>query len=189
MSGLDLLAILRAEGLARTAPVIVVSVVPDARQIAGFAVHDVLRKPLDRDALLAALDRAGVRPERAGGILVVDDDPGALKLMDTTLAQLGYSAITRSSGAAGLAAAEQLGPSAVVLDLVMPEMDGIAFLDRFRRMPGHLQTPVLIWTMKELSEAELAQLKESAQAVVSKNGNAPSSVVAQLRALLPEGGK
>ena len=188
MSGLDLLAVLRAEGYARTAPVVVVSVVPDARQIAGFAVTDVLRKPLDRDALLRVLDRAGVRPDKPGGILVVDDDPGALKLMDATLAQLGYSAITRSTGQAALSAAEQLGPRAVVLDLMMPEMDGIEFLDRFRRLPAHARTPVLIWTMKDLSESEHVKLQESAQAIVSKNGNSPSTIVAQLRALLSEPG-
>jgi signal transduction histidine kinase/DNA-binding LytR/AlgR family response regulator len=188
MSGLDLLAVLRAEGYARTAPVVVVSVVPDARQIAGFAVTDVLRKPLDRDSLLRVLDRAGVRPDKPGGILVVDDDPGALKLMDATLAQLGYSAITRSTGAAALSAAVQLGPRAVVLDLMMPEMDGIEFLDRFRRLPAHARTPVLIWTIKDLSESEHVKLQQSAQAIVSKTESSPSTIVAQLRTLLAEPG-
>jgi PAS domain S-box-containing protein len=188
MDGLDVLTLLRAEGHVRTAPVIVVSVVPDAKLIAGFTVHDVLRKPLERGELQRALERAGVRPDRAGGILVVDDDASALKLMDVTLAQLGYSAITRSSGKAALDAAEQLGPSAVVLDLMMPEMDGVEFLDRFRSLPAHARTPVLIWTMKDLSVMEHAQLRESAQAIVSKNGHSPSTVVAQLRALLETGG-
>src|SRR5690606_21998896 len=77
MSGLDLVGALRAEPRMRTVPVIVVSVIPDAKLIAGFAVNDVLRKPLDTTALLATLDRAGMRPERPGGVLVVDDDPGA----------------------------------------------------------------------------------------------------------------
>ncbi|MGE5184163.1 MAG: response regulator [Acidobacteriota bacterium] len=184
MSGLELLATLRAEDRMRTTPVVVVSVAADAGRVAGFHVHDVLRKPLDRDALLAALERAGVRPDRAGGVLVVDDDDGALRLMDATLAQLGYSAITRSSGAAALAAAEQLHPAAVVLDLLMPGMDGVEFLDRFRRLPSHERTPVLIWTMKDLTPDEHAKLRESAQGIVSKNGTSPSTVVAQLRTLL-----
>ena len=186
MSGLECLAALRADGRARTTPVIVVSVLSDAKVVAGFAVHDVLRKPVDRDVLVRSLERAGVRPDRAGGILVVDDDDTALRLMDATLAQLGFSAITRSTGKAALEAAERLKPTAVVLDLMMPEMDGVEFLDRFRRIPAHARTPVLIWTAKELSRAETAQLRESAQGVVSKNGNTPSTVVAQLRTLLGE---
>jgi len=188
MSGFDLLASLRAEATTRQVPVVVVTVVPDANIVAGFAVNDVLRKPVEPASLLDALSRAGVRPERPGGVLVVDDDPGALRLMDATLTQLGFAAITRSSGASALDAAEKLSPSAVVLDLMMPEMDGIEFLDRFRRLPAHARTPVLIWTMKELTESEQARLVETAQGIVSKNGGTPSTVVAQLRALLPEPG-
>jgi CheY-like chemotaxis protein len=187
MSGLDLLIALRGETRTRATPVVVVSVAPDVGVIAGFAVHDVLRKPLDRDALVGALERAGVRPDRQGGVLVVDDDDVALRLMDATLAQLGYVSITRSSGAAGLAAAQELHPAAVVLDLMMPEMDGVEFLDRFRRIPAHARTPVLIWTMKDLTSEEHAKLRESAQGIVSKSGDTPSTVVAQLRVLLAGG--
>ena len=68
MSGLELLAALQREATNRDTPIIVVTVVPDARLVAGFAVHDILHKPLDRDSLLASLSRAGVRtlqPEKA----------------------------------------------------------------------------------------------------------------------------
>jgi signal transduction histidine kinase len=61
MSGLDLLAALHGEQRNLTVPIIVVTVVPDANVIAGFTVHDVLHKPLDRDTLLASLSRAGVQ--------------------------------------------------------------------------------------------------------------------------------
>ncbi|HSD89385.1 MAG TPA: response regulator, partial [Kofleriaceae bacterium] len=185
MNGLELLTALRGEPHMRSTPVVVVTVIADAKLVAGFAVHDVLRKPLEPHMLLASLERAGVRVDKPGGILIVDDDPRALRLMDATLAQLGFAAITRSSGVSGLEAAEKLQPCAVVLDLMMPGMDGVEFLDRFRRIPAHARTPVLIWTMKDLTAAEQAHLRHSAQGVVSKNGNTPSTVVAQLRALLP----
>ena len=137
MSGLDLLAALRAEPRMRD----------DAgdrrdrdRRSAARRRLRGARRPArsrsSRSALLAALERAGVRPDTPGGILVVDDDPGALRLMDATLAQLGFAAITRSSGASALEAAAKLHPEAVVLDLMMPGMDGFEFLDRFRRLPG-----------------------------------------------------
>jgi signal transduction histidine kinase len=60
MSGLDLLAALHGERRSSTVPIIVVTVVPDARVVAGFSVHEILYKPVDRDSLLASLDRAGV---------------------------------------------------------------------------------------------------------------------------------
>jgi PAS domain S-box-containing protein len=60
MSGLDLLAALHGENPTLAVPIIVVTVVPDAKVVAGFTVHDVLHKPLDRESLLASLVRAGV---------------------------------------------------------------------------------------------------------------------------------
>ena len=63
---------------------------------------------------------------------------------------------------------------------MMAGMDGVEFLDRFRQLPEHVRTPVLIWTMKDLTHAETERLRAAAQAVVSKNGNSPSTVVEQL---------
>lgn len=63
MSGLDLLAALHAEGKQLAVPIIVVTVVPDTNVVAGFSVHDVLHKPLDRQSLVASLMRAGIASE------------------------------------------------------------------------------------------------------------------------------
>jgi PAS domain S-box-containing protein len=68
MSGLDVLESLRNGGWLRDTPVIVVTIVPDMKSTASFSVSDVLQKPLDRDALLGALERAGVRPEPRSGV-------------------------------------------------------------------------------------------------------------------------
>ncbi len=67
MSGLELLAALHGERRNAAVPVIVITVVPDAKVVAGFAVHDVIYKPLDRDTLVASLVRAGVENKQAGG--------------------------------------------------------------------------------------------------------------------------
>jgi CheY-like chemotaxis protein len=66
MSGLELLAALRSETSNAATPIIVITVVPDAKVVAGFTVHDILHKPLDRDSLLASLLRAGVRTTQPG---------------------------------------------------------------------------------------------------------------------------
>ena len=68
MSGLDVLESLRVGGWLRDTPVIVVTIVPDMKGTAGFSVSGILQKPLDRDALLGALERAGVTPEPRSGV-------------------------------------------------------------------------------------------------------------------------
>jgi PAS domain S-box-containing protein len=186
MSGLDLLAGIRAAGKNRDVPVIVVTIVQSQGAIGGYTVQDVLHKPLEPRLLLDALARAGVHPEQSGTILVIDDDERSLRLMEAVLAQLGYRCACRSNGRAGLSAAEALAPLAIVVDLIMPAMDGFEFLERLRRLPGCQQTPVIVWTMKDLTASEQAQLRESALGVISKSGAQGHSLLEQLSALLPQ---
>jgi PAS domain S-box-containing protein len=185
MSGLDVLEALRSESSTRNLPVIVVTVVTEKGAVAGFAVHDLLSKPLDSSALLASLSRAGLRPGRSGIVMVVDDDPGSLKLMSATLTQLGYRAHGVRSGEEGLRVARKSAPLAVVLDLLMPEMDGFEFLDRLRQVPPCRRVPVIVWTVKDLSAEEYARLRASAQGVVAKAREGIAAVVEELRRFLP----
>jgi CheY-like chemotaxis protein len=74
-------------------------------------------------------------------------------------------------------------PSAVILDLLMPEMDGFEFLVRFRNAAENLQVPVIVWTMKDLTFDDRSRLQRVAQAVLGKD--AENSLIEQLRVLLP----
>jgi CheY-like chemotaxis protein len=187
ISGLDVLAQLRDEESHEGVPVIVVTVVAERGAVAGFAVADVLPKPLDPAALLAALSRAGVPPGRKSGpVLVLDDDPGSLKLMETTLHQLGLDAICESHGADALQAVRDRPPRAVILDLMMPGMNGFEFLERLRSEPAGRRVPVIVWTIKDLSAAEQATLRASADAVVAKGDGAAAAVIAELELFLAE---
>jgi DNA-binding response OmpR family regulator len=116
-------------------------------------------------------------------VLVVDDDPGSLKLVSTTLKQLGYETRCEHDGAAALRAVRETPPSAVILDLVMPGMNGFEFLERLRDEPAGRRVPVIVWTMKDLTSEERVFLRSAAQAVVSK-GQGGAEVLAQLEALV-----
>src|SRR5262249_23936977 len=81
----------------------------------------------------------------------------------------------------GLRAAERERPAAVVLDLVMPRMDGFEFLDHFRRSAIGPQTPVIVWTVKELTEADRARLRATAQGVILKSRGGVAPLLEELR--------
>jgi signal transduction histidine kinase/DNA-binding response OmpR family regulator/HAMP domain-containing protein len=185
MSGVDLLSQMRAESRNADVPVIVLTVVAEKGAVAGFRVTDVLAKPLDTAALLDALRRAGVSPERRGAVLVVDDDEGCLKLMEATLGRSGYETICRKDGAAALQAAAESPLIAVVLDLIMPHLDGFEFLERFRRTEAGRSTPVIVWTVKDLTKNDEARLRETAQAVVMKGNDGATALLRELDAFLP----
>jgi CheY-like chemotaxis protein len=132
-----------------------------------------------------SLERAGLSPERSGAVLVVDDDAASLKLMMATLGQLGYQATCVERAAEALTIAAASPPLLVIVDLLMPEMDGFEFLDRFRRLPQCRQTPVLVWTVKDLSAEECSRLRLSAQGFVQKGREVGSGLVDELRGFLP----
>ena len=185
-SGLEVLRSLRAEGLNRDTPVIVVTVVAEKGAAAGFRVHDVLVKPVVVDHLLASLKRARLAPDDSRPILVIDDDPRALKLAGKTLQQLGYRAVCRSDAKSALQAARESPPAAVILDLMMPEIDGFEFLKRFRRTAAGRRTPVIVWTVKDLTRRERQRLEASAQAIVVKSDGG-AALVEELGAYVSPG--
>jgi signal transduction histidine kinase/DNA-binding response OmpR family regulator len=185
LDGLELLAQIRDDSLNAAVPVIVITVVAEHGAVAGFAVQGILPKPLVAESLVAALTRAGVSA-RNGHVMVIDDDPQALTLMQATLHQLGYTTRCEHDGESALVAVQTSPPSAIVLDLLMPGMSGFEFLDRLRRDPEVRRVPVIVWTGKDLSLDERAMLRASASAIIGKGiAGGGAAVVAALDGFLP----
>jgi CheY-like chemotaxis protein len=109
-----------------------------------------------------------VPPAARARVLVIDDDPSALKLLDAALRQRGFSLTSTDDPEVGLAAAAAHPPDLLIVDLVMPGMAGDTILERFRAMKHAKDVPVIIWTVKDLAPPERARLLTLAQAIVLK---------------------
>jgi len=182
INGLEVLRTLRAESMNKHTPVVVVTVAGEKGKAIGVPVHDLLAKPVSAEDLLDSLKRAQAAPGET--VLVVDDDPRDLKLAAELLRQAGYRPVCKLDGESALIAAAQERPVAVVLDLQIPNMDGLEFLHRFRSAPGTGRTPVIVWTHKDPSPDERACIQRSAQALVAK-GAGGAILIEQLQAHLP----
>ena len=190
MSGLEVLKAIRSGSKNPDVPVVVITLV--AEKIAsGFVVQDVLAKPIEPAGVVAALERYVV--PREGSVLVVDDDPGSRKLMAAALAQLGCKTRCFADARSALAAVDADCPAIVVLDLLLPGMDGFAFLREFRQREQCSRVPGLVWTVKDLSADERVRLLASAQAIIPKGqerrrGLAPDPLSPPARAAGPAAG-
>jgi DNA-binding response OmpR family regulator len=118
---------------------------------------------------------------------VVDDDAPIRKLMETHLKGMGYRSATAKDGKEGLERAHREPPAAVVLDLMMPRMDGFEFLERFRATREGQGVPIIVWTNKDLSMEERARLEGRAQMVLSKGEGGSLELVNRLQAMLARG--
>jgi PAS domain S-box-containing protein len=183
MNGLDVLQSLRAKGPNKDTPTIVTTVVAEKAISVGFRIHDFFVKPVDPSELLSSLKRSGVNPDNAKSILVIDDNLSDLKLAKTMLDKLGYRVTCETSGASGLQAVKRQKPDAIVLDLLMPGMDGFEFLNRFRKTKISREIPVIIWTVNDLDDTDKANLQ--AAAVVQKGDGSNLALLVELQRYLP----
>jgi PAS domain S-box-containing protein len=166
MDGWQVLSQMKADPQLSRVPVVLVSMVEDRSMGFALGATQYLTKPVDRDLLLATLEpyRAG-SPGRA---LVVEDDAALRELVSRTLEKAGWEVRTASNGQEGLAEVEMGRPDLVLLDLMMPVMDGFEFLARLRQDERHADLPVIVVTARDLSPDERHRLHTQAQRVLQK---------------------
>jgi PAS domain S-box-containing protein len=171
-SGWELLRRIRNEGLNRDTPIIVVTVVAERETALGYRVEEFLRKPVAEGELIAAVTRIESPAGDAKRILCIDDDPQSLKLATTILTKNGYRAAGVQDAHAALKWLQKERPAAIILDLLMPGMDGFEFMEHFRLRPDARTIPVIVWTVMNLTAADRARFQASVQAIVAKAGAA-----------------
>jgi PAS domain S-box-containing protein len=184
LHGWEVLREIRATDENRDVPVIAMSVAAQHGQMTGFRLHDYLVKPVADEVLLSSLSRVCPPSPGSQPIMVVDDDPAALRLAEVALGQLGYRPVCLASAEEALRAAAAEPPAVVVVDLLMPGMDGFEFVARLRDTPRASRIPIIVWTVKDVSAAERARLRAAAAAIVSKGAGGAGPLVDQLRAIL-----
>lgn len=150
----------------------------------AFPVADVLAKPLRRAALARALVPLRDRLVPGRPVLVVDDEAASRELMCAALQASGIDCTAVDSGAAALAALGTLRPAAMVLDLMMPGVDGFQVLHELRRQPRWADLPVIVWSALALGVDEIEALSRSAHAIAEGQGHQAQAEVsdAMLRA-------
>ena len=147
---------------------------------AGFALGaaEYLVKPIGR-ASSCARCCAGPPSSRAARSLAIDDDPTALDLVDAALEPAGWSVLTATGGAEGVELVRRSRPDIVLLDLLMPGLDGFAVVERLRADPELAEIPIVVMTAKDLSRADRARLRGTVEHLVPK-GSLPHAELARL---------
>ena len=179
--GMEALARMRSAGNGTNPTVLGITLADPDAGTGGFAVADVLSKPLRAGEVILAMTRLGIVRRRDSSVVVIDDDAIALDLMRVALAELGIETLCFQEGGAALEAMRALRPSAIVLDLLMPGMDGFEVLERLRRDVQLRDTPVFIWTSLVLTDPEYDLLASSASAILRKGGGELESMLERLR--------
>jgi CheY-like chemotaxis protein len=179
-TGFETLVALRKSPETASIPIIIVSIV-DQKQV-GFALGaaDYLIKPIRKNELLEAIGKhVAPRSDEDEAILLVDD-PKTLELLEETLRSAGYETESVRSGARALQVLSSKLVSAVMLDLLMPGMDGFEVIRHVRQESTLKQLPIFVMTAKSMTAEELAVLNRETQALFHKNGSWQSQLVSEV---------
>jgi DNA-binding response OmpR family regulator len=152
--------------------VIVVSILEHHRLGLMLGATEYLVKPFDRDRLVNTLRNLTGRGLASPRVLVVDDAPSLRDLLKTMLSDAGYTVATAEDGLAALDRIAEAPPDLLILDLMMPRLDGFAVLEwvRAHTNPQIRELPVVLVSAKDLTAEERAQLADATQALIPKVG-------------------
>ena len=187
MDGWDFLTKIKANGDTSSIPVIITSIVDQKGKGFALGAADYLVKPFKKTALLKSLDVLGLRAKIGTGpikILAIDDDPKAIELLAASLEPEGFQVLMSYSGEEGLKIAETERPDIIILDLLMPGLNGFEVLDRLEKSAAPNKPPVLIFSVKDLTPDEKQRLKGRIARFAQKQEYTPQRLVGLIRDVL-----
>ena len=183
IDGWDLLARLKADPATASCPVVIVSMLDQRGKGFALGAADYLVKPVERDELLEALARCIPGGMDSRTVLVIDDEARDRRLIADTLEAEGYSVLSAESGEEGIELARRERPTVVLLDLLMPGLDGFAVVERMRADATTADVPIVVLTAKDLRAADRKRLNGRISYLAQKGTVGRGELVALVRRL------
>jgi PAS domain S-box-containing protein len=193
MDGWSVLQEVKGDPELENIPVMMISIAGDKDLGYTLGAVECLTKPVDRDKL-RQLANQYARPTGGGRALVVDDDEGIRTLFQRSLTEDGWTVDEAENGAIALELVGKNRPDLVLLDLMMPVMDGFEFVMHFRELEGCVGTPIIVVTAKDLDQNDRERLLGGVERIVEKGALTRQQLLTQVRELVskqrvPESGE
>ena len=182
MDGWAVLSALKADPRLADVPVVMVSMSPGRDMGFLLGASEFVSKPVDNDRLLALI-RKYAATAGGGGVLVVDDDPATREVVSRVLAREGWAVAEAENGRVALERLAAARYELVILDLMMPEMDGFAFLTELRKQEAWRNVPVVVMTSSDLTANDRARLSGQVEAIVQKGAYGREELLREVRGM------
>jgi CheY-like chemotaxis protein len=165
---------LRRESKTKDIPIVLTSKVNKESLAFDIGQADFLTKPIDRQQLLQMMVKFDLLADGKRGkktpssILIVDDDPQNIRLIKAMLKPFNIEVMVADGGKAGVEMALKKKPDLIILDLMMPEVDGFDVVSRLKEDPAASQIPILIYTAKNITSEDRERLQGNIQSIIQK---------------------
>ena len=183
MDGWTVLGRLKADPALADIPVIVVTMTDDRTMGYALGAAEFLSKPIERERLGEVLRKYA--PDRSDATaLVVDDEPSAREMMRRGVEGAGWKVVEAENGRVALERVAEAVPDLILLDLLMPEMDGFECMDRLREKEAWREIPVLVVTAKEVTAEDRRRLEGGVVRILEKGRHTQEELLAEVRNLV-----
>ncbi len=179
MDGWAVLAALKEDPALADIPVVMITIVDEKHVGYTLGVTDYLTKPIDWKRLTEILRRYR-RADVACRVLIVEDDSHTRKMVRTRLEKEGCPVIEAANGRVALERMAESVPDVILLDLMMPEMDGFQFLDQFRTHEAWRGIPIIVMTAKDLTAEDRQRLDGYVETVLEKGAYSPEALLREV---------
>lgn len=183
INGWQILAMLKADPAMSSIPVVLLTVMENKPIGMALGASECLSKPIRWDLLESTVIQL-IDEQQSKYILVVEDDPDSSDIISRTLRRNGWQVQNASNGKQALMTVKKAVPSVVILDLMMPEMDGFACLHYLRSSPNTRTLPVIILSNKILTPEDRQQLEGPAVKLLPKTNSQRSELVDLVRGII-----
>jgi adenylate cyclase len=183
MDGWSVLQSLKEDADLARIPVIMMTISDEKQKGFTLGASGYLTKPVDRARLAEVLDRFKNRAV-SSTVLIVEDDVSTRELLRRLLVGEGWKVNVAANGREGLDRANVEAPNLILLDLMMPEMDGFEFMAQLRKKPEFTSIPVIVITGADLSPADHQRLNGGVQHILQKATSSQDEFLRQIRALV-----
>jgi PAS domain S-box-containing protein len=184
MDGWEFLGRLKRVPALSRIPVVIISIVADRNKGFALGAAAVMQKPISRQELYESLVDLGLFPVSQGKVLkvlVVDDDPKAVELIAVRMLGLAGTVLRAYGGQEAIDMAQQERPDLIVLDLMMPEVNGFDVVEALKEHPDTAHIPILVVTAKQITAEDRAKLNGYVSTIMEKAGFDSDRFTAEVR--------
>ena len=167
LDGWTVLAAMKGDPALASVPVVLMSIVDEKNRGYALGAADYLVKPVDRSKLVATLN--SICGSTGGHALLVDDDEVVRRGVRQALEPIGWMVTEAGDGQEAVALLATARPDVIILDLMMPKMDGFEFLEALRGRPDCQEIPVVIITAKDLTDEDRDRLNGGVERIIQKS--------------------
>ncbi len=183
--GWSVLRELKSDPALASIPVVMLTILDEAKKGYALGASDFMTKPIERERLREVL--AKYRSEEDGQrVLIIEDDEATRQLLHRALVGEGWQVTEARNGREALERLEEAPPGLILLDLMMPEMDGFEFLAALRARPEFSGLPVVVVTAADLSEEDHRRLSGGVERILHKAAYSRDALLEELRGLVAQ---